>query len=105
MPHASDEQRLQALHERLTAALQSQDWRAVGETDQAIRQCLERLPRDAHESVQAARQQLKRLHGHALKACAEECERLRMLLVNHLEYAEGRAAYQRIDMYQTGDGR
>jgi hypothetical protein len=104
VPHASDEQRLQALHERLAAALQSQDWRAVGETDQAIRQCLEQLPREAHASVQSARQQLKRLHGQALKACAEECERLRLLLVNHLEYAEGRSAYQRVDMYQARNG-
>jgi hypothetical protein len=106
VPHASDERRLRALHEQLAAALQSQDWRAVGEVDQAIRQCLEQLPREAQDpSVQTARQQLKRLHGQALKACAEECERLRLLLVNHLEYAEGRAAYQRIDMYQAGDGR
>ncbi len=54
--------------------------------------------------MQAARQQLKQLHGQALKACADECERLRLLLVNHLEYAEGRAAYQRIDLYQARDG-
>ena len=106
MPHASDEQRLQALHGRLAAALRSSDWRAVGEVDQAIRHCLEQLPRASQsEAVDTARQQLKRLHGQALKACAEECERLRLLLVNHLEYAEGRAAYQRIDMYQAGDGR
>ncbi|MCQ4297145.1 hypothetical protein NAU58_16325 [Pseudomonas stutzeri] len=106
MPHASDEQRLRALHGRLAAAVQAQDWRAVGEVDQAIRQCLEQLPRvPQDESVKAARQQLKRLHGQALKACGEECERLRLLLVNHLEYAEGRSAYQRIDMYQAGDGR
>ena len=46
---------------------------------------------------------LKQLHGEGLQACAEECERLRLLLLNHLEHAEGRAAYQRIDMFQAGD--
>lgn len=59
----------------------------------------------ADPAVQAARAQLRTLHGKALEACAEECERLRLLLVNHLEYAEGRAAYQRIDMFAAGDGR
>ena len=59
MPHASDAQRLQALHAQLTAALASGDWRAVGEVDGAIRQCLEQLPRDpaADPAVQAARAQ------------------------------------------------
>jgi len=106
VPHASDEQRLLELHVRLAAALHSSDWHAVREVDLAIRQCLEQLPRGPlPDAVDAARQQLKRLHGQALTACGEECERLRLLLVNHLEYAEGRAAYQRIDMYQVGDGR
>lgn len=106
MPRASDEQRLQELHAQLAAALHRSDWRAVGEVDQAIRQCLEQLPcAPLPDAVDAARQQLKRLHGQALTACGEECERLRLLLVNHLEYAEGRAAYQRIDMFQAGDGR
>ncbi len=74
MPHASDAQRLQALHAQLTAALASGDWRAVGEVDGAIRQCLEQLPRDpaADPAVQAARAQLRTLHGKALEACAEE---------------------------------
>ncbi|EXF43778.1 hypothetical protein BAY1663_03826 [Pseudomonas sp. BAY1663] len=105
MPRASDAGRLQALHAGLQRALQAGDWRAVGEVDRAIRACLEALPASAalDEPAQAARQRLKRLHGEALKACGEECERLRLLLVNHLDYAEGRAAYQRTEMLQMGD--
>ena len=77
MPPVSDSERLMALHGELQAALQSNDWTAVATVDAAIRQ--------------------------GLQACAEECERLRLLLLNHLEHAEGRAAYQRIDMFQAGD--
>jgi hypothetical protein len=45
---------------------------------------------------------LQQLHGQARAACAEECERLRRVLLTHLEYAEGRSAYTRVDMFQGG---
>nr|WP_254621489.1 hypothetical protein [Stutzerimonas stutzeri] len=94
-----------ALHGQLQAALERNDWTAVAAVDAAIRQCLETLAGrlELDEPTHAAKHRLKQLHGQGLQACAEECERLRQLLLNHLEYAEGRAAYQRIDMFQAGD--
>lgn len=105
MPPVSDCDRLTALHGQLQQALQASDWNAVAKVDGDIRRCLEVLPRQhaLDEATLVAKQQLKQLHGEGLQACAEECERLRLLLLNHLEYAEGRAAYQRVDMFQAGD--
>ncbi len=104
MPHVSDSALLMELHDQLQQALQASDWNAVAVVDASLRQCLEALADRAEldPPTIAAKQQLKRLHGEGLKACADECERLRLLLLNHLEYAEGRAAYQRIDMFQVG---
>jgi DNA-binding GntR family transcriptional regulator len=104
VPRASDAEQLLALHARLSQALQCGDWRAVEETDQAIRQCLASLG-TLDAPAQAARSRLKQLHGEAMQACAQECERLRLLLAHHLESAEGRAAYQLTDMIQAGAGR
>ncbi|NKQ09262.1 MULTISPECIES: hypothetical protein [unclassified Pseudomonas] len=105
MPPVSDCDRLTALHEQLQQALQASDWNAVAKVDGDIRRCLEALPRqhELDESTLAAKQLLKQLHGEGVQACADECERLRLLLLHHLEYAEGRAAYQRIDMFQAGE--
>lgn len=107
MPPVSDRERLLELHAQLKQALQNNDWKAVASVDTSVRQCLEALAQrgELDESTLAAKQLLKQLHGEGLQACADECERLRLLLLNHLEYAEGRAAYQRIDMFQTGDLR
>ena len=107
MPLVSDRERLLELHAQLQQALQTGDWNAVAAVDAAVRQCLEGLAGQGEldESTLAAKRLLKQLHGEGLQACADECERLRLLLLNHLEYAEGRAAYQRIDMFQTGDLR
>lgn len=104
MPHASDAEQLLALHARLSEALQRSDWRALAETDQAIRQCLEGQGEAAGLDAAAAqaRLRLQQLHRQALAACAEECERLHRLLLNHREGAEGRAAYQRIGLLQAG---
>ncbi|QGZ29336.1 hypothetical protein [Stutzerimonas stutzeri] len=104
MPLVSDSARLTELHAQLRQALQANDWNAVARVDQAVRECLEALAgRTLDEPARAAKSRLKKLHGEGVQACADECERLRLLLLNHLEYAEGRAAYQRIDMFQVGD--
>lgn len=105
MPPASDRDRLVQLHEQLQQALQAGDWKAVAAVDVAIRECLETLAGrgELDEPTRLAKQHLKQLHREGLKACADECERLRLLLLNHLEYSEGRAAYQRVDMYRAGD--
>lgn len=107
MPPASDRERLLEIHAQLQQALQANDWKAVAAVDASVRECLEALAQrgEFDESTLAAKQLLKQLHSKGLQACADECERLRLLLLNHLEYAEGRAAYQRIDMFQTGDLR
>lgn len=107
MQRASDAQRLQQLHAQLQQALQRGDWQAIAAVDAAIAECLRALA--AREQLDpaalAARAALKQLHDQARVACAEECERLRLLLVNHLEYAEGRAAYQRVELFHTGASR
>lgn len=98
MPSAVELQRLQALHERLTQALQGKDWASFGSIDGAIRDTLQQLdgvPPSAE--LQAARQRLKQLHGRALQGCENECERLRKLLTAHLQYAEGSAAYRQLN--------
>lgn len=104
MPLVSDRERLLELHAQLQQALQAGDWNAVAAVDASVRECLEALALrgELDESTLAAKQSLKAIHGKGLQACADECERLRLLLLNHLEHAEGRAAYQRIDMFQTG---
>ncbi len=105
MPPVSDSARLMELHEQLQQALEADNWSAVAAVDMQIRQCLEALAArpQLDEPTIAAKARLQQLHGEGLNACADECERLRLLLLNHLEYAEGRAAYQRVDMFQTGD--
>lgn len=113
MPLASDAQRLQQLHAQLDQALQRGDWQAIATVDAAIAQCLRALAESeqpdpatlATLATLAARAALKQLHDQARVACAEECERLRQLLVNHLEYAEGLAAYQRVELFHTGETR
>lgn len=98
MPNAPELQRLQVLYERLTQALLSKDWASFGGIDTVIRETLQQLdgvPPSAE--LQAARQRLKRLHGEALHACSNECERLRKLLTAHLQYAEGSAAYRQLN--------
>lgn len=105
MPPVSDSGRLMALHRQLQQALDANDWAAVATVDVQIRQCLETLSEQLQldEPTRLAKARLKQLHAKGLNACADECERLRLLLLNHLEYAEGRAAYQRVDLYQVGD--
>ncbi|MBV2205173.1 MAG: hypothetical protein KUL87_07115 [Pseudomonas sp.] len=107
MPLASDAQRLQQLHEQLQQALQRADWQAIAMVDGAIAQFLRALAEGEQpdQATLAARALLKQLHDQARVACAEECERLRQLLVNHLEYAEGLAAYQRVELFHTGEAR
>lgn len=104
MPPEADRLLLLRLHGQLAAALERQDWEGMAGIDLAIRDCLQALAgRDSSsDEVRRARRQLQQLHGQASAACAEECERLRRVLLTHLEYAEGRSAYMRIDMFQGG---
>lgn len=102
MQPASEAAALDALHAALAAALAARDWQAVHDTDQAIREALQGLPAAPDAATGQARARLKALHDEARQACAAECERLRQLLLDHLDNAEGRAAYGRIELFQAG---
>ena len=104
MQRASELRALQQLHAQLAAVLEQGDWTRVGEVDALIRTCLQLLAGlpSLSDEVCEAKAQLQRLHGQARIACAEECERVRRLLLTHMEYAEGRSAYMRVDLYQGG---
>lgn len=104
MPPEADRQLLRDLHDQLATALQRQDWEGMAGIDLAIRECLQALVgrAPACAEVRHARHQLQQLHGLARAACADECKRLRRVLLAHLEYAEGRSAYMRVDMFQGG---
>ncbi|CAD5110218.1 hypothetical protein [Zestomonas carbonaria] len=94
----------QALYRRLADVLEKRDWERLGEVDQAIRAHLQRLAGlgEPDAELLGAKRRLQQLHGRARVACAEECERLRRLLLTHLEYAEGRSAYMQVDLMQGG---
>ncbi|WP_161864103.1 hypothetical protein [Pseudomonas yangonensis] len=104
MQRASELRALQQLHAQLAQALEQGDWTRIGEIDSRIRTCLQLLAGlpSLSDEVREAREQLRQLHGQARIACAEECERVRRQLLTHLEYAEGRSAYMRVDLYQAG---
>nr|MBO2509528.1 hypothetical protein [Gammaproteobacteria bacterium] len=93
-----------ALYQRLAEVLERREWRQLGEVDQAIRAHLQRLSGlgEPDADLLQAKRRLQELHGRARAACAEECERLRRLLLTHLEYAEGRSAYTQIELMQGG---
>ncbi|PAU58380.1 hypothetical protein BZL41_17830 [Pseudomonas sp. PIC25] len=92
--------RLLAVQGELTEALAKKDWERMAAIDARIRELLQALAgREPEPELQRAKRALQRLHGQALQACAKECERLRRLLLTHLEYAEGRSAYMRTEMY------
>lgn len=104
MQRTSELRALQQLHAQLAEALEQGDWTRIGEIDSVIRSCLQLLVGlpSVSDEVQGAKEQLRQLHEQARIACAEECERVRRLLLTHLEYAEGRSAYMRVDLYQAG---
>ena len=104
MQRASELRALQHLHGQLAEALEQGDWARIGEIDALIRSCLQLLAGlpTLSDEVREAKRHLQQLHGQARIACAQECERVRWLLLTHLEYAEGRSAYMRVDLYQGG---
>lgn len=99
MPRVAEDCRaLLELYAELERVLREDDWMALAAVDKAIREQLLVLARQPglSEEVGKARQRLKLLHEKAYQACAEECERLRRVLLSHLEYAEGRSAYRQV---------
>ena len=99
MPRVADDcRRLLELYGELERVLRDNNWMALAGVDKAIREQLLALAREPGLSEEAskARQRLKLLHAQAYQACADECERLRRVLLSHLEYAEGRSAYRQV---------
>ena len=105
MPNAPDryqQLKLITLGEQLAAAIKAQDWDSVGGIDLRIRECLQEL--SAAESLspelQQAKSRLQELYARVIPAYAEACEKLRLLLLNHIDHAEVRSAYLRTGLLQ-----
>ena len=100
MPSAAEHE-LIALYQALKKLLSDKDWTQLAAVDQAIAQCLVRYPKASlSERGLLVREHLHHLHDQARVACAEECERLRLLLQRHMQYSEAQNAYGRIDSYR-----
>lgn len=102
MPHAKPHsEQLAELYRQLRQALDVSDWSALGRLSLEIRQLLSVLPADAQLEplARGMKQRLGELHAQALEACRSECERLRDVLADHAEHAEGRSAYSQIDSF------
>lgn len=100
MPSAVEDE-LIALYQALQQLLSESAWPKLGELDQRIAQHLKAHPKTSLSARGLLlRQHLHKLHNQARVACAEECERLRLLLQRHLQYSEAQNAYGRIDLYR-----
>lgn len=97
-----DRRRLSRLEVLLAEALVNQDWTRIGELDTLIAQSLRRLQASGAltEQLLAQLAPLKHLHGRALGACADECQRLKTVLERHTTFGEGRQAYSLADSVQ-----
>jgi len=103
MKNAADAEllaRLTDAHKHLAAVLEKRDWERLGAIDQRIKECLQEMAgrEDLSDEILLVKQQLKQLHGQAIKTCREVCENFRQILLTHLEYAEGRSAYLQVDL-------
>lgn len=106
MKNAADSEllaRLIDVYKHLSVVLEKRDWERLGVVDQRINECLQEMAgrKDLSDEILHVKQQLKQLHGQAIKACAEVCENFRQILVTHLDYAEGRSAYLRVDLLKS----
>ncbi|MBC9249837.1 hypothetical protein A9179_06065 [Pseudomonas alcaligenes] len=102
-PVDEDCRQLLELYRQLEQVFGRKDWAALASTDLAIRRQLQALVGRGQLSPEASsvRQRLQQLHAQAYAACADECERLRRLLLSHLDYAEGRSAYLQVDSLRS----
>jgi len=105
MPSAPDRDqqiKLIALGEQMAAALKARDWDSVGGIDLRIRECLQELAgaETISPELQAAKQQLQQLYARVLPVYADACEKMRQLLLAHVDYAEARSAYLRTGLLQ-----
>lgn len=103
MQHVTPEsllERMLELGEQLQSALKQHQWEAVAGIDLQVRDCLLAMPTAPSAELQLAKQQLHQLYGRVIPAYSEACEKLRVILLAHLEHAEGRTAYLRTDLMQ-----
>jgi len=104
MPSAANNRYLQlkliTLREQLAAALKACNWDSVEGIDLRIRECLQELAavESLSPELEQAKQQLHELYGQVIPAYAEACEKLRQLLLAHVDYSEARSAYMRTDL-------
>lgn len=94
-----DLRRLSKLKPLLSEAHAKADWPRIGELNTLITQSLQRL-RSAGALTEDALEELaplKKLHGHVLISCTDECLRLKAILDRHTEFGEGRQAYSLVD--------
>jgi hypothetical protein len=92
--------RLVGVYRQLATALEERDWDRFAGIDQTLRQVLLELVECDVVSAETLhiKKQLQVLHGRAIAACNDICEKLRRVLQTHREYEEGRSAYVRIDL-------
>lgn len=91
--------RLMATYLKLAEALAALDWNEIATVNTQVKDCLLKLAQhqEPSENLLQLKRQLQQLHGNALNACINECEKLRKNLLTQIEYAEGRSAYLRTD--------
>lgn len=93
---------LTQLGEALVAELRAQRWDEVAHIDSKVREQLEAIA--AMETVSAeleqAKHRLKQLYERVIPAYEAACEKVRLMLINHIDHAEARSAYQRISLLQ-----
>lgn len=109
MPNAHERELLhemRALSEQMIAAIKTQDWDALGGIDLRVRGCLQSLAQvqlqaeEISPELQQMKDQLQQLYGKVIPVYRDVCEKLRVLLLNHVDHAEGRSAYLRTELLQ-----
>jgi hypothetical protein len=105
MPSAVDRElqaQLVQLARQFTEAFKAENWERVGEVDLRIRHCLQAIAELEAPSaeLQQTKAQLRELYARVLPSYADACEKMRQLLVSHVDYSEGRSAYLRTDLLQ-----
>lgn len=105
MPSAPDrhlQHKLIALGEQLAAAFKAQDWDAIGGIDQRIRECLEEIAglESPSPELQISKKRVQELYARVIPVYSAACEKIRQLLLAHVDYAEARSAYMRTDLLQ-----
>lgn len=90
---------LVATYLKLAQALAALDWNEINKVNAQVNDCLVKLAQhqEPSEDLLQLKRQLQQLHGNALNACIDECEKLRKNLLTQVDYAEGRTAYLRTD--------